>query len=52
MKTDNNARQRQNRVWLSEGACDIEAFRAEVERQTNLADYPHALACEKNVLNL
>lgn len=50
MKTDNNARQRLDRVWLSEDACDIEAFRAEVERQTNLADYPHALACEKNVL--
>ncbi|MBD9487673.1 phytanoyl-CoA dioxygenase family protein [Ensifer sp. ENS11] len=50
MKTDNRARQRLDRVWLSEDACDIEAFRAEVERQTNLADYPHALACEKNVL--
>lgn len=50
MKTDNNARQRLDRVWLSEDGCDIEEFRAEVERQTNLADYPHALACEKNVL--
>ncbi|PST21826.1 phytanoyl-CoA dioxygenase [Mesorhizobium plurifarium] len=50
MKTDNNARERLNRVWLSEDACDIEAFRAEVERQTDLADYPYALACEKNVL--
>ncbi|MGH6805939.1 MAG: phytanoyl-CoA dioxygenase family protein [Ensifer adhaerens] len=50
MKTDNNMRQRFDRVWLSEDACDIEAFRAEVECQTNLADYPHALACEKNVL--
>lgn len=50
MKTDNNMRQRLDRVWLSEDACDIEAFRAEVERQTNLADYPHALACDKNVL--
>ncbi|WP_457583338.1 phytanoyl-CoA dioxygenase family protein [Ensifer canadensis] len=50
MKTDNNARQRVDRVWLGEDTCDIEAFRAEVERQTNLADYPYALACEKNVL--
>ncbi|WP_457585978.1 phytanoyl-CoA dioxygenase family protein [Ensifer canadensis] len=50
MKTDNTARQRLDRVWLSEDACDIDVFRAEVERQTNLADYPHALACEKNVL--
>jgi ectoine hydroxylase-related dioxygenase (phytanoyl-CoA dioxygenase family) len=50
MKTDNTVRQRLDRVWLSEDACDIDVFRAEVERQTNLADYPHALACEKNVL--
>lgn len=50
MKTDNKARQRLDRVWLSEDGCDIEEFRVEVERQTNLADYPHALACEKNVL--
>lgn len=50
MKSDNNARQRLDRVWLSEEGCDIEEFRAAVELQTNLADYPHALACEKNVL--
>ncbi|HEV7322996.1 MAG TPA: phytanoyl-CoA dioxygenase family protein [Ensifer sp.] len=50
MKTDNGARQRIERVWLTEEACDIEAFRAEVERQTRLADYPHAVGCEKNVL--
>lgn len=50
MKTDNTQRQRLDRVWLSKDSCDIEAFRVEVERRTNLADYPHALACEKNVL--
>ncbi len=50
MKTDNTQRQRLDRVWLSKDSCDIEAFRVEVERRTNLADYPHAHACEKNVL--
>ncbi|WP_429815637.1 phytanoyl-CoA dioxygenase family protein [Ensifer sp. B1-9] len=50
MKTDNGARQRVERVWLTEEACDIEAFRAEVERRTNLADYPYASGCDKNVL--
>ncbi|HEV7305925.1 phytanoyl-CoA dioxygenase family protein [Ensifer sp.] len=50
MKTDNSARQRMERVWLSEETCDIEAFRAEVERNTNLSDYPNAAGCQKNVL--
>ncbi|MBK5568469.1 phytanoyl-CoA dioxygenase family protein [Ensifer sp. SSB1] len=51
MKTDNSARQRIERVWLTEETCGIEAFRAEVERRTNLADYPHASGCDKNVLS-
>src|SRR6478735_11390799 len=50
MKTDNKARQRIDRVWLTEEACDLESFRAEVERQTSLSDYPHASGCEKNIL--
>jgi len=50
MKTDNGAKQRSDRVWLTEAACDIEDFRALVERNTSLADYPHAMAVEKNVL--
>ncbi|NUS68750.1 MAG: phytanoyl-CoA dioxygenase [Ensifer adhaerens] len=50
MKTDNKARQRIDRVWLTEEACDLEAFRAEVERETSTSDYPHASGCEKNVL--
>ncbi|WDZ78498.1 phytanoyl-CoA dioxygenase family protein [Ensifer adhaerens] len=50
MKTDNSARQRIERVWLTEEACDIETFRAEVERRTKLADYPYASSCDKNVL--
>jgi ectoine hydroxylase-related dioxygenase (phytanoyl-CoA dioxygenase family) len=50
MKTDNSAMQRAGRVWLTESACDIEDFRALVERNVALADYPHAMAVEKNVL--
>ncbi len=50
MKTDNSAKQRADRVWLTEAACDIEDFRALVERTTLLADYPHAISVEKNVL--
>jgi ectoine hydroxylase-related dioxygenase (phytanoyl-CoA dioxygenase family) len=50
MKTDNSLKQRADRVWLTEAACDLEEFRAEVERMTVLADYPHAAAVEKNVL--
>ncbi|WEX75967.1 phytanoyl-CoA dioxygenase family protein [Sinorhizobium numidicum] len=50
MKTDNHPRQRVGRVWLTEDSCDIEAFRAEVERHTNLAEYPHAVDCQKNIL--
>ncbi|WP_426228151.1 phytanoyl-CoA dioxygenase family protein [Pararhizobium sp. DWP3-4] len=50
MKTDNIVEQRADRIWLTEGACDLEDFRAEVERTTSLADYPHAAAIEKNVL--
>lgn len=50
MRTDNRARQRIERIWLTEAACDIEAFRAEVERRTSLADYPYASSCDQNVL--
>ncbi|MGO4621113.1 phytanoyl-CoA dioxygenase family protein [Ensifer sp. 2YAB10] len=50
MKTDNSAWERIERVWLTEETCDIEAFRAEVERRTNPADYPYASGCDKNVL--
>jgi ectoine hydroxylase-related dioxygenase (phytanoyl-CoA dioxygenase family) len=50
MKTDNVLRQRADRVWLTEAACDLEDFRAEVERTTQLSDYPHAASVEKNVL--
>lgn len=42
MKTDNAAEQRRRRVWLTAADCDIAAFAALVERETNPADYPFA----------
>ncbi|MBB5534789.1 phytanoyl-CoA dioxygenase family protein [Rhizobium giardinii] len=50
MKTDNVSKQRADRVWLTKAACDLEDFRREVERTTQLSDYPHAASVEKNVL--
>lgn len=50
MKTDNILKLREDRVWLTEAGCDIDSFRAEVERATQVSDYPHAAAVEKNVL--
>jgi ectoine hydroxylase-related dioxygenase (phytanoyl-CoA dioxygenase family) len=38
------------RSWLSEQDCDLDSFRALVERGTDLADYPHASSVERNVL--
>jgi len=49
MKTDNLARIRAGRVWLTAAQCDIEDFAALVERQTRPEDYPFAAAIEKNI---
>lgn len=49
MQVDNLARVRAERVWLTRDQCDIEEFRAIIERTTRLADYPFASAIEKNV---
>ncbi|MFJ9903377.1 phytanoyl-CoA dioxygenase family protein [Streptomyces sp. NPDC101152] len=38
------------RAWLSEQDCDLDSFRALVERTTDLAGYPHASSIERNVL--
>ncbi|MEV6056622.1 phytanoyl-CoA dioxygenase family protein [Streptomyces sp. NPDC052107] len=38
------------RAWLSEQDCDLDAFRALVDRTTRLADYPHAASVAENVL--
>jgi len=37
------------RRWLSEQDCDLDAFRALVERATDPTDYPHATSVERNV---
>ena len=50
MKDDNAKRLRANRVWLTEDACDLEAFKPIVEQATNLADYPYATEVASNVL--
>ncbi|MEU3787355.1 phytanoyl-CoA dioxygenase family protein [Streptomyces sp900129855] len=39
-----------DRVWLTEQDCDLDVFRPLVERETDLTDFPHATAVEKNVL--
>ncbi|MEU3985220.1 phytanoyl-CoA dioxygenase family protein [Streptomyces sp. NPDC026672] len=39
-----------DRAWLSERDCDLDAFRALVERTTDLADHPYAASVERNVL--
>lgn len=38
------------RAWLSEQDCDLDSFRALVERTADPADYPHARAVDRNVL--
>ncbi|MFF8633435.1 phytanoyl-CoA dioxygenase family protein [Streptomyces pilosus] len=37
-------------AWLSERDCDLDALRALVEQQTDLAAHPHASDVERNVL--
>jgi ectoine hydroxylase-related dioxygenase (phytanoyl-CoA dioxygenase family) len=50
MKDDSAAKLRSDRVWLTEDACDLEDFKALVERSTNRADYPYASEVASNVL--
>ena len=49
MTADNLAEARADRVWLSTAHCDIETFKALVERRTEAADYPFAAEVRKNV---
>ncbi|MFI2207308.1 phytanoyl-CoA dioxygenase family protein [Streptomyces sp. NPDC020192] len=37
-------------AWLSEQDCDLDAFRALIDRTTRLADYPHASSVRDDVL--
>jgi ectoine hydroxylase-related dioxygenase (phytanoyl-CoA dioxygenase family) len=50
VKTDNAAKLRSDRVWLSAEECHIEDFAALVERRTDPADYPFAAEAISNVL--
>lgn len=50
MTSEHLSQTRAERVWLEKSQCDIGAFRALVERTTDLADYPFAAGVEKNVL--
>ena len=50
MKSDNLAKLRGDRVFLTIDACDIADFATEVQRTASLADYPTAASVEKNVL--
>ncbi|MGV9870607.1 phytanoyl-CoA dioxygenase family protein [Rhodococcus koreensis] len=38
------------REWIHDSDCDLDAFRASVDRSTNLTDYPFAHSVEQNVL--
>ena len=49
MKADNLAQIRSDRVWLTKQQCDIEEFRALVERTTSHSDYPFAAEIQKNI---
>lgn len=50
MKSDNLAKLRGDRVFLTIDACDIADFATEVQRTVSLADYPTAASVDKNVL--
>ena len=38
------------KAWIDESDCELDVFRAAVTRDTDLADYPHAVDVRKNVL--
>lgn len=38
------------KAWIDDTDCGLDEFRAEVTRQTDLADYPHAVDVRENVL--
>ena len=50
MKTDTVTARRTKRIFLNAGDCRIADLAAHVEQPVNVADYPHAMAVEKNVL--
>lgn len=50
MKADHLKQIRRDRVWLRGAGCDLEEFRAKVERSTKLSDYPFASDVAANIL--
>ena len=50
MKDDSARRLRASRVWLTDDACDLDEFRALVERAVKPADYPFAADVVSNAL--
>jgi ectoine hydroxylase-related dioxygenase (phytanoyl-CoA dioxygenase family) len=50
VKTDNLAKLRSDRVWLTPDSCDLDGFRRLIDRQTKHEDYPYASAIVSNVL--
>lgn len=50
MKTNNVSQLRSDRVWLSSDECDLDDFKALVERTTDIAGYPFASEVASNVL--
>jgi ectoine hydroxylase-related dioxygenase (phytanoyl-CoA dioxygenase family) len=49
MVSNNVSSSRATRVWLTSDSCDLEDFKREINRKTDSADYPFAMAVEKNV---
>jgi ectoine hydroxylase-related dioxygenase (phytanoyl-CoA dioxygenase family) len=49
MKDDNIKRMRSNRVWLSADTCELDAFKALVQRSAKRSDYPFASELASNV---
>ena len=49
MKDDNAKRLRANRVWLTADSCDLDEFKALVERSAKRSDYPFASELASNV---
>ncbi len=50
MKTDNVAKLRTDRVWLTPDSCDLDDFKKLIDRQTRHDDYPLASEIVSNVL--
>lgn len=49
MKTDNTAKLRADRVWMTSESCNLADFVGEIERRTDPADYPLAAEIVSNM---